>query len=412
MLRTVAAKWALPRFHRLELGLTVLLWQAALGVFLLSLVQQYLPEELDAAPAFPGYALAIYSLTRFLWQTPAGWLADRFGRRLTLVVGIAAGIPILALMMEFRQGHLFLAFSGLYGLAAATMWPAFLAHVGDTHDPSRRGGTLHFLNLAQLLGLGLGTVLGVILVDYISYEAAFAVCLGFNGLALFLATRRTESRDAVSTRARPKCERLSRRGLRAMLTPGVLFLAAIVLFLSLGTTVQTPAIGTYASDVLKVELHQMAFMLFLPASVAVVLALRCAHLADRFGRQLPLMAGLAVAAFSLFALTLTRSPFLAVNLAVLAGLGYAVSIPAWSAAALDATQIGSRGLLLGALTAVQGLGGALGQALGGAVNELYGPLAPFKFAAILLGVALLLTAVHLRHQGRSATPSVQPVRAR
>ena len=75
-----------------------------------------------------------------------------------------------------------------------------------------------------------------------------------------------------------------------------------------------------------------------------------------------------------------------------------MAVPAWSAAALDAARVGSRGLLLGALAAVQGLGSVLGQALGGTVGEAYGPLAPFRFGAMMLGVALLLTFVHMHHQ--------------
>ena len=99
-----------------------------------------------------------------------------------------------------------------------------------------------------------------------------------------------------------------------------------------------------------------------------------------------------------------------VNLAVLAGLAYAVSVPAWSAAALDATQVHSRGALLGALAAVQGLGGAVGQAAGGQVSEMYGPVAPFKFAAIFLGVAILLTLVHVQHLRRQRDPLEAAVR--
>jgi predicted MFS family arabinose efflux permease len=64
---------------------------------------------------------------------------------------------------------------------------------------------------------------------------------------------------------------------------------------------------------------------------------------------------------------------------------------------------------MGALTAVQGLGGAMGQALGGVVGQMYGPLAPFKFGAILLGAALLLTVVHLRHQRAARWPLNVPV---
>ena len=386
----------IPRGRMLELAATVFLWQASLGIFMLTLVQNYLPQKLDSSAAFPGYALASYSLARFLWQMPAGWLADRFGRRLVLAIGIAVGIPVLGAMMLFPSGHLFLVFSGLYGLAAATMWPAFLAHVGDTNEPAQRGRVMYLLNIAQMLGLGAGVMVGMLLGDFVSYTAVFLACLALNGLALAVALRPVDA--TVITQTRMKAEKFQIGTLAKILKPGILILGGIILFLSLGIAVFTPTVGTYVKEQLNVPMSEMALLLILPAAVAAVIAFRFSRLSDRFGRQLPLLVGLAVIALSLFALTLTHSPFVAVNLAVLAGLAYAVSVPAWCAAALDATQVHSRGVLLGALAAVQGLGGAVGQAAGGRVSEMYGPVAPFRFAAVLLGVAILLTLVYVQHQ--------------
>jgi len=386
----------IPRGRMLELAATVFLWQASLGIFMLTLVQNYLPQKLDSSAAFPGYALASYSLARFLWQMPAGWLADRFGRRPVLAIGIAVSIPVLGAMMLFPSGHLFLVFSGLYGLAAATMWPAFLAHVGDTNEPAQRGRVMYLLNIAQMLGLGAGVMVGMLLGDFVSYTAVFLACLALNGLALAVALRPVDA--TVITQTRMKAEKFQIGALAKILKPGILILGGIILFLSLGIAVFTPTVGTYVKEQLNVPMSEMALLLILPAAVAAVIAFRFSRLSDRFGRQLPLLVGLAVIALSLFALTLTHSPFIAVNLAVLAGLAYAVSVPAWCAAALDATQVHSRGVLLGALAAVQGLGGAVGQAAGGRVSEMYGPVAPFRFAAVLLGVAILLTLVYVQHQ--------------
>jgi MFS family permease len=386
----------LPRGRMLKLAATVFLWQASLGIFMLTLVQNYLPQELNASTAFPGYALASYSLARFIWQTPAGWLADRFGRRLVLAIGIGIGIPVLGAMMLFPSGSLFLVFSGLYGLAAATMWPAFLAHVGDTNEPAQRGRVMYLLNIAQMLGLGAGVMVGMLLGDFVSYTAVFLACLALNGLALTVALRPVEA--PIFIEPKRVAEKFQVGALARMLKPGILILGGIILFLSLGIAVFTPVVGTYVKEELHVQMSEMALLLVLPAAVAAVIAFRFSRLSDRFGRQLPLLVGLTVTALSLFALTLTHSPFIAVNLAVLAGLAYAVSVPAWCAAALDATQVHSRGVLLGALAAVQGLGGAAGQAAGGRVSETYGPMAPFKIAAVLLGVAILLTLVYVQHQ--------------
>ncbi|MEX0785746.1 MAG: MFS transporter [Dehalococcoidia bacterium] len=406
MLSSVQARFTPYGRATVELALTVLLWQASTGVFLLSLVQQYLPQQLEANAAFPGYALAIYAAARFVLQAPAGWLADRLGRRKTLTLGIAISLSSIYLMLQVPDATSFLAFSALYGAGSAAVWPSIMAYVGDTHEPEVRGRVLNGLNLAQLGGLGIGTMVGVTLLDLISYQAAFAACLAFSGVALLFAYR--GARSAPEARREGKLAEPVRFG-RALLSTRILLLAGIALLLSIGTTIQAPVVGEYTSEVLKTKLYVLGLMLLAPAALAAVVAVRFGHLADRFGRQVPLIGGLAVAAVCYFLLSQTTHPLLAVNLVVLAGLAYAISIPAWGAAVLDATELGGRGLLLGVLATVQGFGGAAGQAIGGMTSAAWGPLAPFKVGAILLMLALVLTVMQLQHQRHSAAAQAAAV---
>ncbi len=388
-------RFAARHRHIIELGLIVFLWQASSGVFLLSLVQQYLPQQLQAGGAFPGYALAIYAGARFLLQAPAGWLADRIGRQRTLTLGIAISLPSIYLMLQVQDPQSFLAFSALYGAGSAAIWPAIMAYVGDSEDTANRGRTLSMLNMAQLLGLGAGTMAGVTLTDLISYQAAFAACLMFSALALLFAYRGARSDTQA---ARVTEERVRNIDLRSLLSTRLVLLAGIALLLSIATTVQAPVVGQYSHDVLRTKMSMLGLMILGPGIVAAYLVIRFRHLADRFGRQPPLIAGLATAAGCYAALSVTSHPLLAVNLVVLAGLAYAISIPAWGAAALDATEFGGRGLVLGVLATVQGLGGAAGQAVGGLTNNAFGPVAPFRLGACLLAVAMVLTIMQLRHQ--------------
>jgi MFS family permease len=402
LLETLRSRLAAPRSHALELAVICLLWQASSGVFLLSLVQQYLPHELDAHAAFPGYALAIYAAARFLLQTPAGWLADRLGRRRTLTAGIAICLPSVLLMQQVQDPTSFLAFSGLYGAGSAAIWPSIMAYVGDTGEPAVRGRTLNILNLSQLVGLGIGTMAGVTLTDYISYQAAFIACLAFNALALAFAYR--GAREGGSAVARERGAP-ARRVLRKLLSPHVLLLAVIALLLSIGTTIQAPVVGTYASEVLETKMTVLGLMLLVPAPLAFLVALRLGRLTDKMSRQVALVGGLGVAALCYFALSQTSDPILAVNLVIIAGLAYAVSIPAWGAAALDATELGGRGLILGALATVQGVGGVAGQVVGGVTNAAWGPVAPFKVGALVLVAALLLAAMYLREHRLAPAPT-------
>src|SRR3990172_7750471 len=298
MLSTLRSRLALPRLAAVELGLTVFLWQASTGVFLLSLVQQYLPDHLDAPPAFPGYALAIYAAGRFLLQAPAGWLADRIGRRRTLTLGIAVSLPSVFLMLQVQEPSSFLAFSALYGAGSAAIWPAIMAYVGDTQQPSTRGRTLNLPNISQLVGLGAGTMAGVTLIDLISYQAAFAACLGFSALALFFAYRgaRRSPSPSPSPASVPQANaNKTPRFSSKLLSLRVLLLAGIALLLSIGTTVQAPVVSAYANDVLHTKLYIMGLMLIGPGAAAAFIAVRFGHLADRFGRPLPLIRGPAAA---------------------------------------------------------------------------------------------------------------------
>ena len=399
MLEKARARLAPHGLHTAELALTMLLWQASTGVFLLAIVQQYLPQQLDANAAFPGYALALYAAARFLTQTPAGWLADRVGPRRTLALGISIAIVTVFLMSQVQDATSFLLFSALYGVGSAAVWPAVMASVGDSVERNVRARVLNTINISQLVGLGLGTMVGVTLLDVISYQAAFVACLSFSALALALAYRGVRAREQAEQEIQSAP---SERFGRGIFSVRVMLLAGIALLLSIGATIQAPVVADYSNEVLHTKIHVLGIMLLAPAVVAGFLLIRFGHIADKFGRQLPLMLGLGLAAVCYYLLSQTSNPLLAANLVVLAGLGYAISIPAWGAAALDATEAGGRGLMLGVLGTVQGQGGVVGQVVGGLSNAAWGPVAPFKIGAMLLMLALLLTAMHLYHQRRNA----------
>jgi predicted MFS family arabinose efflux permease len=406
-IRALASSIRGERARVLQLGIVVFLWQAAVGVYFLSLVQQYLPQELHTGMAFPGYAMAAYGIAKFAWQTPAGWLADRIGRRRSMMGGMALTVPVLVAMMEVPDSRAFLGCSALLGIAAATMWPAFLAHVGETTPRGRRARTMSLLNVAQMAGIGAGTFAGVMLVDYVTYQSAFWMCIALNVLALLMVMGRFAADEHKPAVAEPVAERVATPRAPGW-APGILMLSVIVLFLTLGTSLHTPMIGAYTQDVLRVKMSYMALLFPAPVAAAAVIMWKFHRHSDRLPRHIPLVVGLFVAAICIFALTLTREPIIVANLVVLAGLAYAISIPAWGAAALDATDAGSRGLWLGLLSAVQGLGVAGGQALGGAIGGMWGPLAPFKIAALLLLVALALIISHQWAHARRQRAAPQP----
>ena len=134
------------------------------------------------------------------------------------------------------------------------------------------------------------------MVDFVTYGAAFWVCIGFNLLALLVVVRRIRRAERRAS-ARCRSGRASRaRAPEGAWRPGVAMLAVIVLFLTLGTSLHTPMIGAYTRDVLEVKMSYMALLFPLPAFAAGLALWKFGHLTDRLPRQVPLIAGMLVAA--------------------------------------------------------------------------------------------------------------------
>ncbi len=366
----------------------IVLMQTSVGILILAVFQTYLPDTLGAGLAYPGYAITCFSIAKLALHTPAGMTADRFGRYATLLGGIAATVPALLLMLTLRHPMAFLALAGLYGVGIAAVWPAIYALLADVNRPEQRGGALALVNAGYLVGLGSGALLGAFITDYVSAEAAILTCIGLNGAALILASR-------LHPGARPVASRLSfRRSLRLALpvlrSRSMLLLALLILLTATGTSMLGPVLRAYAIETLEVSFSTFILYMLGPVGIAALAFVPAGRLSDRFGRIRPLAGGLALCGGALFAMGTAGSAAPAAISAALALVGYAAIQPSWTAALMDAAPEQLRGTVLGAMTGLVGLSGAIGPTLGGTIGQRWGPSTTFQAAGILLFVAFAL----------------------
>lgn len=146
--------------YPVALALSIFLVQVALGTILFATFQEWVPTELEAGDAWGGYLLAAYGAARFAFEAPTGAISDRVERRLGLLVGFALMLPAILLMATVHDRHAYLAFAAMLGFATAFLWPATYAMSADLYALDRRGKVIGFLNLAQLLGFGVGALAG------------------------------------------------------------------------------------------------------------------------------------------------------------------------------------------------------------------------------------------------------------
>jgi MFS family permease len=136
-----------------------------------------------------GVLVGIYAWVWGLGQLPSGLLADRIGRRGPITIGtfvIAAGIVLIPM----SQLHwLWFAGSAVIGAGMALVYPNLITAVGDTADPSWRGGALGIYRLWRDGGYALGPlVLGGIATTAGLSAAIWAAAglIGASGLFLVL----------------------------------------------------------------------------------------------------------------------------------------------------------------------------------------------------------------------------------
>jgi MFS transporter, DHA1 family, multidrug resistance protein len=380
---------------------TIILMEIAHGIELLALFPLYLSDVEHESVSLVALTISVYLIVDILTRTPAGWLADRAGRKPVLMAGILLSALPLPFMMQTRDTTLFLLLNVVNGLGAGCIWPSIYASVADRYGPGRRGLIFGLVNTVMLGGLASGPISGGLLIGRSgSFAFSFLFCLAIVILALAIVALGV--RDTTGTAGefvgavvlatrRARDLKPSAGGLRIDRQMITLFM--IVFCLTLGVALLVPILTFYGRDVLGLRPDQFALTLALPGLVTAAALVPFGRWVDRHGRKRPLIAGMAVFALCLWLSPLSTAPLVVAFGAAIGGLGYALAVPAWNALTMDMIPRESRGTMLGVVASLQGIGLVVGPYAGGALWEQVSHLSPFlaSAAVLSLGAALSLT---------------------
>lgn len=164
---------------------------------ILPVLPLYLTDDLGASKTVLGLILACYSVAALLMRPISGWLVDSFPRRRILIIFmipfcfsfigyIFLSYFLLIAMLRFMHG---LAF-GAVGTTVSTM-------AVDTIPLNKLGTGVGFLGITNSLSMAIGPMLGMLLLDYISFNQIFLVCTAIAlvsfGIGLLVKLPRTEA---------------------------------------------------------------------------------------------------------------------------------------------------------------------------------------------------------------------------
>jgi MFS family permease len=189
----------------------------------------YVVQRFDARITQVGLIFTIFALSSGIGNLLAGALADRFGRRFTLLlgmVGAATARVALGLADDFTGLYGAAPFAGFFG---AIGWPAQLAMTADLLGPERRANGFGIQRVVINSTFALGPLAGGFLGPRIGYHPLFILdALSSYFVALIVFSRLPETRPKEEHDAPAEDFAQTLRGYRRVLRDGT-FLAFVLI---------------------------------------------------------------------------------------------------------------------------------------------------------------------------------------
>jgi MFS family permease len=360
------------------LCVSLLIWGIGEGMFFIFqpiYLQQLGADTMTIAGIFSAFGVAMMAV-----QIPAGYLADRIGRKPLLVAAWAAGLLAAWTMALARSLLVFVAGVLLYGLTAFVSSP-MNSYVTAARGRLSTARAMTLVSAAFNLGAVIGPFSGGWLGQRFGLQAVFlaAACLFIpsTGLLLFLRNQPREVHDPAT----PPGKLLANRRFIGLL--GIGMLATFVMYLP------QPLTPRFLSNERGLSLASIGLLGSVGGLGNTVLNLVLGQFAARTGF---LLAEVSVAAFALLLWQGTGLPWYALGYFLLGG--YRAGRALISAQIRPLIHSVQMGLAYGMAETLNSLAVVLAPLLAGAVYTR-GPLLIYPLSMGLLGLVLAISAFSL-----------------
>ena len=386
-----------------------------LGQGVISPVLPLYARDFGVSAFLVGATLSVFGLARMLLNLPAGFLSDRFGRRLLLVGGpivTAVGYLLCAVAGDIWQ---LLAYRFIAGAGSAMFMTGAMTLVTDIATPENRGRMLGLYQGSLLLGVSIGPALGGVTAELAGLRAPFILVGALAAGCAVWALREMPETHRVDPVAQDPAGEGDEpapptdgawSSLRPLFTNMGFTLVSLVTFTIFFTRTgsRQTILALKGHDELGLEAGALGGIFALMALLNLVTLYPSGAWADRFGRKLVIVPSALVTAGTLALFAVTGELWLFLVAAVLQGIGSGLAGPAPAAYAADVMPAQARGLGMGLYRTYADAGFVIGPPLLGwiaDVTDSYGW--SLAFNAVLMAACALAFGLFARETvGRRA----------
>src|SRR3954467_2932789 len=204
-------------------------WLSHFHLFVLPMLFPFLKQQVGVGYIELGFALTVFGLVSGLTQAPTGYLADHFGARKVLLIGLCLGGSALILLGLHPSYTSLIICAALLGLANSVYHPADYAILSEHMDEARMGRAFSVHTFAGFLGGAVAPIIMAALVATIGGLGALMVA-GAVGPAVALLLIVVGIPDASSADRKGDDAAASKQ---SVITPALMMLTIFFMLLGL-----------------------------------------------------------------------------------------------------------------------------------------------------------------------------------
>jgi DHA1 family multidrug resistance protein-like MFS transporter len=370
----------------------IVVWLAVLisiaGIGMVSPLLAKFAEEMGATGSWLGLIFSGYAFTQIPLMPVVGRLADRFGKKLFLSLGLLV-YAMAAAGYLWAPGYreLFL-FRLLSGAGAAMVIPTAYAYIGELTPQGREGRYMGLFNIALVAGYGIGPTLGGVVYDGFGMDATFASMCIMSGIGFLVVLLLL---PAGTSTARPLPDKSPAVGFSTLLKDQTMRgVITYHLMWGLGYGAVFTFLPIFLTTVRGTSLAQVGILLSVRSVLNGTLNYPYGWLADRMNRVFLVSVGLVMMAVGIFLIPWVGGFVAILILFAAMGIFETIAMPAVSAITVDC----GRRLGMGSVMSVYNMAASsaviVGAMAGAAIEGYFGIKWVFPTAAwgVLVGVVV------------------------
>jgi len=369
------------------------LFSAVTGVGIVVPLLPVYAHSLGATGIYIGLIFGGFSLTRTLFLPWFGRLSDQKGRKPFITVGLFCYFLISIAFIVFTDIHSLILLRAIQGVASAMIMPVAQAYIGEITPKGKEGFFMGIFNMSIFAGLSVGPLMGGVIKDWFSLQAAFG-CMGamafFAFCLSFFFLPPTSQEQTVTREYHP-------------VPWGRLVYDRELVSIFCFRLVYTTCIGiiwgflpVYGDARFALSSTSIGFLVVTGVSVSGIMNIPMGVVSDRMDKRLLVVAGgiITLVAIAMIGPAGGFWGFFAANMVF--GIGGGISMPALMAlAVISGKRMDAMGAVMSMITVAHSLGMLCGSLIAGIIMDALALQYAFYVGAVIMGIGTLVFALGL-----------------